>query len=73
MSEEEKEVAEAIGVATSLGDRIILVGTHQGASMLMANLAKNIKMAVMEASATLAVPPQRSFPRKAKKGRKRSY
>lgn len=51
--------------------KIILVGTHQGASLVMANLMANIKTATMEAVAKFAVRPQRSYPQRPKKGRKR--
>lgn len=52
--------------------RVILVGTHQGASLVMANLAKSIKDSVKEVVETFSARPQRSYPQKAKKGRSRS-
>jgi hypothetical protein len=69
---EENEVVESVE-SDKLARRILLVGTHQGASLVMANMVKHVRVAIKEAVTSLTVPPQRSFPRKAKKGRSRSY
>ena len=49
--------------------RVILVGTHQGASLVMANLVKGIKGTFTEAVTKFSARPQRSYPQKKKKGR----
>lgn len=71
----EEEVAESLESLESkdLSKKIILVGTHQGASLVMANLLKDVKGIFTEAVTKFSARPQRSFPRKAKKGRSRSY
>lgn len=49
--------------------RVILVGTHQGASLVMANLLKDVKGTITEAVTKFSARPQRSYLQKKKKGR----
>lgn len=75
MGDEIQELVDSIESCPAkedLSKRIILVGTHQGASLHMAQLWKNIKHEITEVMGKLAVKPQRGYPQKAKKGRSRS-
>jgi hypoxanthine-guanine phosphoribosyltransferase len=76
MVEEESEMAESIESLAAKQDpskKILLVGTHQGASLVMAHLVRGIKMEITETMAKFAVRPQRSYPQRRKKGRSKSY
>ena len=64
-----EEPVESVESAEKIPQKILLVGTHQGASLVMANLMAGIKTATMEAVAKFAVRPQRSYLQKKKKGR----
>ena len=72
MDKEIKEIVESLESQEheDMGKKIILVGTHQGASMLMTRLCGSIKEKVKEEMARLSVQPQRTYPQSPKKGRK---
>jgi hypothetical protein len=69
VSEKETEIVESLESARKDPGKIILVGTHQGASLVMANLVKGIETSIKEVVSKFAVRPSRYYPRKAKKGR----
>jgi len=71
MSKEISEIVASIGSQQheDMSKNILLVGTHQGASMVMANLVKGIKGTFTEAVTKFSARPQRSYPQKKKKGR----
>lgn len=72
MNEEIQDLVESIESAEKQPQKILLVGTHQGASLVMANMVKDIKASIKEVVGKFAERPQRSYPKKAKKGRSRS-
>lgn len=74
MSEEISEIVKSLGSQEheDMSKKIILVGTHQGASLVMVNAVKHLKSSIHEVMGKLSVQPQRSYPQKAKKGRSRS-
>lgn len=72
MSNEVQELVESIEscpAKENMSKKIILVGTHQGASLHMAQLWKNIKHEIAEVMGKIAVQPQRTYPQRRKKGR----
>jgi ribosomal protein S2 len=70
--EDLEEIVESVESAEKIPQKILLVGTHQGASLVMANLAKDIRASIKEVVGKFSERPQRSYPKKAKKGRSRS-
>jgi len=73
MNKEISEIVKSIGSQEheDMSKKILMVGTHQGASMVMGNLVKDFKDSVKEVMAKLTARPQRSYPQRPKKGRKR--
>jgi len=69
LESKEEGLAEIIELAKKDKPKILLVGTHQGASLVMANLLKDIKGTFTETMGKLSVQPHRAYPQKAKKGR----